>query len=824
MRKGLHALAPGDWLRQCYEINKQADRLATGSGSKRKGLALWGPSQSGKSTFLSHFIDRGHGDFASALQWEASPPFVFLAKDDETNALNPYNQQRDASGCITRFVLSDSPLSLSHPVEVVLATREQLVLSLALGYHSECKKHGVAVFWNGDSIRQLLETYRGTARFDRVSYEFLHDVTGAIGTLIQTEIPRYQNLKGEWPSLRSQILECPALLGSSDNARAFCSKVLWDGELDHRLMVLLDTLSKRLSALRSQPFVKIAATYDAAALLLDIDAAKKVNTDSSVSLAYGLHGDLLLIGGVEGTRFDRHALDFAGFQALVSELRIPLNRHTLEATAPEVVEALSLVDFIDFPGVSRHDTGGHLPDLDGMGDLQLYTQVLKRGKTASVFLSYAHNLAIDAVAILTRTNGGVYQPEQIISGVSAWVRSMGYPWPPRDSNPPLNIVMTFSARLVNEVADAVARNQRPQTLDGVFSWFDRLGPIADPVWARFWATSYPKFPRDGGRIDRTPEEVKAACDLLMSEAPFRARFGHRPEQLHEMAEASTDTSGDGGVLAFISSLSAQLAASDLEERRTILVNQLTSDLISLVKSAAPAEGGSSTIVKVEFENWKRSLERSMAADPDAAMPGAAAARGLMDLLTVDPSDLEPLPPNAAQKNIDNYVRDQLQERWLPRILKSGKMFAAAGIDSPSIATKRAKLLADFAGDFGGLARWIKSNLGDLTRPADCADARRYLAAHLSDLLLAGGTRPPHRTHEKNERGQSPIQEQLLAFAKEESRETGRADITKSPHYIGVIAPFFGNLDSIAAALGSRREPQAGDVELLAILEAMNTSQ
>jgi hypothetical protein len=822
-RKGLHALSRGEWLRRPYEIAKRTEKLSTRGGTDRKAVALWGPSQSGKSTFLSHFIDKPHGKFASALQWETSPAIEFQAKVEGTVALNPYNQQRDASGCITRFALRDSPISHSHPVEVILVTREQLLLSLALGYHSECRKHGSPVHWNSTSVRELLATVRNGGRPDRSGYELLHDVVGAIGQLIHTGIPRYQGLEPDWPSLSAQILESEALSGNADNIRAFFSKIFWDGDEHHRLVTVIDTLAKRLAKLRAMPFKQIAATYQAAAYLLDIDGAEKVNEDKSTKLSYWVKDDLLLIGGGDGTRFDQHSQDFAAFQALIGEIRVPLNRATLEVTAPEAIETLSQVDFVDFPGVSRQDAGGHLPDIDELTDLQLYTQVLKRGKTASVFLTYAENLAIDGVALLTRTNGGVFQPDQLISGVRAWVRSMGHPWPPREAAPPLNIVMTFSARLINEVADAAARGQQPKTLDGVFSWFEKLGPVADPYWTRFWAVSYPKFTRDGGKIDKSPEEALAACDTLMKREQFRSRFGHRPNQLHEMAAASREDSGDGGVLSFISSLADQLATSDLEKRRTAHAREMRAELLEILRDLTPGDVAGSSVVKAEFESWKRGIETATKADPDSVAPGAVTARSIMDLLTVDPNDLDPIPPNAAQKNIDAYIRAQIYEKWLPRISASAKLFAAAGMPSITSAVKRATLLAEFLAKYGGVARWIKQNLGDLTRPDECDVSRRFLAAHMSDLLTIGESRPLHRTHAKDGNGNSPIQVALLRFAAEESRETGRPSVENSPHYLGVIVPFFAHLDTISLALGSQREPQPGDTEAAALLLAMQKS-
>src|SRR5207247_1528050 len=100
-------------------------------------LAVWGPSQSGKSTLLSFGLD-AHADpqgRGSALHWDGGRP-CRLSKDDKVPAdatvLNPFNQKSDASGCVTRFVLrneSEIP-DVLRPVEIHFARRPQILLAL----------------------------------------------------------------------------------------------------------------------------------------------------------------------------------------------------------------------------------------------------------------------------------------------------------------------------------------------------------------------------------------------------------------------------------------------------------------------------------------------------------------------------------------------------------------------------------------------------------------------------------------------------------------------------------------------------------------------
>src|SRR5271157_2422766 len=82
-RAGEHDLS-GAWLDQLYQVRDAALAIEAANAAGRPCLALWGPSQSGKSTLLSRYLDApAHGPgratsgqdaqatAVSALQWTA---------------------------------------------------------------------------------------------------------------------------------------------------------------------------------------------------------------------------------------------------------------------------------------------------------------------------------------------------------------------------------------------------------------------------------------------------------------------------------------------------------------------------------------------------------------------------------------------------------------------------------------------------------------------------------------------------------------------------------------------------------------------------------
>src|SRR5215467_12258629 len=130
-RDGIYTLSPSDWLRTLYKANETLRQAEASGRDLRPAFALWGPSQSGKSTLLSNFLDQkvwsklrpnpdeweklAPGELvdgtASALYWPGSDPCIFLCdlpqseqhRAERVVTMNPFTGGRDASAVLTRF-------------------------------------------------------------------------------------------------------------------------------------------------------------------------------------------------------------------------------------------------------------------------------------------------------------------------------------------------------------------------------------------------------------------------------------------------------------------------------------------------------------------------------------------------------------------------------------------------------------------------------------------------------------------------------------------------------------------------------------------------
>ena len=181
-RKGTFEVPIGTWLDAVCRIRDRARTMDRVGQNPKPCMAIWGPSQTGKSTLLSGYLDAPDDPLGehSALKWHDAEPVRFVIgsdKSDRVLVLNPFNQGSDASGCVSRFVLCDSVPDPAHPVEVLLAGEAQIMHALAVGYESECQEknsRGEVTYWDGDSLRVLLEKFRAAGPALPEAYEKLH--------------------------------------------------------------------------------------------------------------------------------------------------------------------------------------------------------------------------------------------------------------------------------------------------------------------------------------------------------------------------------------------------------------------------------------------------------------------------------------------------------------------------------------------------------------------------------------------------------------------------------------------------------------------------
>ena len=150
-------LNPARWLYQLYH-SRESLEMVSRENNPRPASAIWGPSQTGKSTLIAGYVDgvnkrtkEKHG----ALDWPDSPPAFFSLPrgqdpelfDQKKIVLNPYNGGMDASACITRFTKGtlDVQEGGSHikdskfPVTLKFSSLRENMLSIARGYDSQCE-------------------------------------------------------------------------------------------------------------------------------------------------------------------------------------------------------------------------------------------------------------------------------------------------------------------------------------------------------------------------------------------------------------------------------------------------------------------------------------------------------------------------------------------------------------------------------------------------------------------------------------------------------------------------------------------------------------
>lgn len=455
--------------------------------NKKACIAFWGPSQSGKSSLLSHYVD-GNQDGDLALMWDPNQRVRFSASqngvDVDANCVvfNPFNCAMDASGLVTRFYLPSAEEAAKiypeAPVEVILANRKQVLQAIAVGCRMECQESENP--WGLDQLRKKICT--PSARPDREAFELLYDVCDVCENMSR-ETSRYREF-ANGPKLRQQILGS-SYADSTTDALELAAYLLWDGnakltELFNNVMSVRGQMDEVRD--KSAPN-RIFASMEVAALLEDIgvlafyelnknghpsaEAKRRVDALDSVKMYVTPRGiiytcdkkplhDKIRAGKVTVTAFGR-------LQALIGELRIPLRKNESE-TAKPFFNFLEKCDLLDIPGVTNKASGEALGvenQIDLTKDVAesvLLSRVYKSGKTLSIVYGQAESCSIDSFVIFVDLEraGGISRPTTITSGVKAWLSPYGFS--SFGSRPPLKLYLNCSlfGKLMDKVVAAVS--------------------------------------------------------------------------------------------------------------------------------------------------------------------------------------------------------------------------------------------------------------------------------------------------------------------------------------------------------------------------------
>jgi hypothetical protein len=819
----------GAWLDELYQITHAAAAVEAAVAARRPCLALWGPSQSGKSTLLSRYLDApADPKVVSALQWEASAPVVFVGRPDKPDCvhLNPYNQQHDASGCVTRFTLRDDVADSKHPVELKLATEEQALHALAAGYVMECDTRttkGREVFHEAAAVdRKLMKLksqFRGRRAVSREVREGLQTVLNVLDDLISADWARYRNLAPDWRNLRPRLASDPLLRADAAGLAEFTAWLFWDGQpaLSDLWQKLLAQRSKILKQAAGHP---LHCSYEVARLFLDIDAYRKVAHDEGAEgideIGYAAGERFCLGAGLPHPAF-AGTEEFGLWQGLVWEMTLSVNAALLPSDSP-ARRVLQTADLLDFPGVALTYPGGERKKPEQLTPTQLLTEVLKRGKTASIVVTRSRQLGIAGFSLLNRIQAPPAQPTQLLTGIQAWVRALGQPWPPRPGTVPLNLVLTFAARLVNGVVDSI-RLQRPSAdFSPVFEFLNKLGDLANPQWVQFFTTTYPRF--DEGRVRGSAQEIEAAGNLISESDDFRRHLGNCVGSVTAMIKGG-GPEGDGGTDYFLNSLAVQAQQSQVAALLARRAQELERQFVGLLETALPPETSAEARRAQDLEAWGRALEVAIDHYRQAHRDGDGAAyvsQGLRQLLNVDPELLEPIPLASQSPDWRAYVEAQLL-RWRESRHGRDGHWAYLGLKDAAATSRHLAYLADHVLLRGNLHRWLRENLDHLTDHVEASQARRFLAVRMAEMVCFGvGGRPPHRGFAADLEGAASvgaeaIQPRLRGYAVREQQDPEERDDRQSPHYLGFLKPFLQHLDALKKVPATARKPQPGDAEL-----------
>ena len=811
-------LQRGTWLDKIYRCRNVARALVEAEQVPRPCMALWGPSQTGKSTLLSGYIDKEDDDLGleSALTWHQSDPVRFVIGKDKSSritVLNPFNQGADASGCVSRFSARDQVPDPLHPVEIVLATNMQILHALAVGYLSECEPKNAKdeqTSWDSDSINALVERLQPSgapSHPTREGFEFLQSLAETIDLLVMSEVGRYPSLKVSWESeFRGKLLRSPYLQSSVEQAEKFAFEFLWDSWKS-----LTDTY-RRLAAKRKVLATQfgnrpVRCSYKVACLLLDIDAYRKAAENPDVmtavsSIRYRIDGDCVVLDvGGEGSPLVTGQEDFGLTQGLVWELHFSLKRSVLTQRAPILEAFFATADLMDFPGVANEGRSAEPHDDKKVGgDLKIaLTQVLKRGKTASIVVTRARNLDIDGFSLLMRLGRYPSQCPQLMAGIKSWLDAYGHPIPPQGKPMPINLVMTFCAHVVNQVIQAGARHG----LKPCFDQAKTLGWLVDPKHVTSIATTYPQFYTEGA-LHGTDEEKQIAMDSIINDPAFNDRFGDSSESFRQMA-------ANGGTDYFFNHLANQAKAS---QRKVYVAQRLcktVSDLCQKIADAAPGEGNALDERNRAIDAWAAALDtklREPRRDTEMVDPVTKLSAGLRTFVNIDGDEMDDIPVKAisARVPIRPFIDKQIRN-WQSR-RGDWPGLETIGIADGAEAQKVLGYLVEGAAvELVAVETFFKDELGELTSRADSKQSRRYLAHALSNALLGG-----RASHGNVKSAQALLERLALA------EDTQDDNPENSPHYVSVIAPFLRLLEALKSKGTKDRPDQPGDKEILVIMQ------
>lgn len=821
----------GGWLDPVEQILRR-DATIRANASGRACIALWGPSQTGKSTLLSRYIDGEKADGTdSAMTWDETRPVRFSSPfqqevPPETVVFNPYHFGSDASGVATRYTLGrDGEVDPAYPVEMRLASRVQVVNALSLGYFADCQPVGESIEFTQDSFLELVAP-KGESDVapTREGYAVLCDVADVIYAMRGK--PRFYHLfgkSGDWQNkIRPALVSAPGYVSDPDAARAFMEEVFWESAAPIS-KVCRETLELRARLDSLWGDRRVYLSQEAAALMLDIDTFRcfvEPNGNLAATIAekvrrlrWAIDGKRVLVAvdALSGSP-EISGARFGSFQALCGELVVPLRASRLEGDAKAPFRSLiEKCDILDLPGLSNINPGdthggenSAQLDLSKTDEALILTRVFKEGKTQSLVHGQAMGYGLDAFIILSRADRAPSKTSLINEGIGEWLTSFDPEWRPgQPCGMPVFLDLTFFAGILNTMAANVGGQDLSHVVKRVQDYLTFTAPGA----CRWFTTTYPHIRPDGFIHD---PELK---DSILGAIAQDKTFLPQTEMTREDVEAVY--AADGGTGQMLRKIAAAVSPAIRAMKCQKILAADKERLVELLKRQLPGGPGEEDATRQRLAHFREEAERRIKEaeqSEDFENCYLDLAHVFKTIFSATPETFEPVPMGFGgypKKKAVDYVRRQAV-RWFDA--KSAVCRGIGGFADEDVLALLSALRDSL--DAVACAKILHGpGFGALPDGATAQMARFPLAMLFTNLLLHGRTFLDGADETDEEARPERVLDRFLTSA-----VRGDANRSASPAYCRVVGPAMRRVEQIEKAFKSRgRPPQIGDDELKALL-------
>lgn len=800
-RNGEYELDKYLWLNRLYEA-REILRLEAQQVVNRKSSAIWGPSQTGKSTLVSRYVDGTGKAIQNALFWPGGKEAYFsLPRDKQPNemdndftVLNPYNGGMDASACITRFtkgsITEDGVAGLlvsdpSFPVALKFSSQKEIMMSLARGYDGQCKRKYEDRYWNPEKLEEFC------SRFDRVDedvfdtynqrelFEEAISLCDVLEDLAFARLPRFQGLidQGGKSSIRRIVLSPKGLIKSASQFKTFRDQILWDGEaVISKFYEELLGFSEEIAKLSKNK--QINCSLKVASCLLDMDCYTMLKKETGRNIKEGskeekvrrLISNLRVVkknkqifigadGRIDGQSLLNNPEEFGMLQGLVREIIIPLNFDNL-INSP-FKSYLEKNDLLDFPGVERGGQASNatkiiLEESEQLENLpwnELFSKVLKRGKTASLFQGYAKHTSLEAVSIFQDLDNDKPNANDLIAGVETWWRTVEPGRTPGSLSPaplPINCVMTWWAKMLNESPTNCSSILGKNKLK-----YEQLGLIADPSLSNVFAINDRSLPR-GKLTNDTQQILKELLLTIKEESEYANLFKTDQSKCSFDAMARSE---DGGMDFFFDKLRSQLESTRLNHHEVSgnskNAMQVINDLLEL-DSLIPREKSKEKERIESLKVFDRILEVNLQSGDSEII--RSTEQSIKQIFNFSENDLDPLPVKEDDLNL-SFLRTQLLRKGRSREDESCFSKQRLGFDSDGDQRKTWDALCmSIEPDLKEITSWLRRMVKQ-RKQFRMIDYRKFLAVRMSNQFIphnSGAGKFSNKHRGENASQSSPI--------------------------------------------------------------------